>query len=106
MAKQAERMNQLRPHTVGISTGWSFADYLVQRALLDGMTRPPIFTAFNALLQVPGKPEPDPDVLLVAHPGPDRIRHAATGTWYANQGRLRPYDLFLKDPSRQPGSLN
>jgi hypothetical protein len=106
MAKQAERMNQLQPHTVGISSGWSFADYLVQRALLDGMTRPPTFTAFNALLQVPGKPEPDPDVLLVAHPGPDRIQHASTGTWYANQGRLRPYDLFLKDASPPPGRPN
>ena len=106
MAKQAERMNQLQPHTVGISSGWSFADYLVQRALLDGMTRPPTFTAFNALLQVPGKAEPDPDVLLVAEPGPHRIRHASTGTWYTHQGRLRPYELFLKDTTPRPGSLN
>jgi hypothetical protein len=97
MAKQAERMNQLRPGTVGISSGWSFPDYLLQRALLDGMPRPPTFTAFNARLQVPGKPEPDPDVLLVPQGGPNRIRHASTGTWYANQGRLRPYDLFLKE---------
>jgi hypothetical protein len=97
MAKQAERMNQLQPSTVGISSGWSFTDYLLQRALLDGMPRPPTFTAFNALLQVPGKPEPDPDVLLIPYHGPDRIRHASTGSWYAKQGRLRPYDLFLKE---------
>jgi hypothetical protein len=102
MAKQADRMNQLRPHTVAIASGWSFADYLVQRALLDGMAPPPAFTAFNAVLQVPGKPEPDPDVLLVAHPGPDRIQHASTGTWYVKRERLRPYDLFLKDAGPNP----
>jgi hypothetical protein len=97
MAKQAERIGELQPRILGISSGWSFADYLVQRALLDRMARPPTFTAFNASLQVPGRPEPDPDVLLVARPGEDRIRHESTGTWYVRRGRLRPYDLFLKD---------
>ena len=97
MAKQAERMNQLQPRIVGISSGWSFPDYLLQRALLDRMARPPIFSAFNATLQVPGKPEPDPDVLLVADSGPDRIRHSSTGTWFVKQERLRPYDLFVKE---------
>jgi hypothetical protein len=97
MAKQAERMNELQPRTVGVSTPWSFAEYLLQRALLDKMARPPIFTAFNATLQVPEKPEPDPDVLLVGDSGSDRIQHASTGTWYVKQGRLRPYDLYLKD---------
>lgn len=103
MAKQAERMNELHPHTLAISSGWSFPDYLIQRALLDGMARPPIFTAFNAALQVPGKPEPDPDVLLVARSGPDRLRHSSTGTWYVKQGRIRPYDLYLKDAEHQAG---
>ena len=70
---------------------------MLQRALLDGMERPPIFVAFNATLQVPEKPEPDPDVLLVGDSGPDRIRHASTGSWYVKQGRLRPYDLYLKE---------
>jgi hypothetical protein len=97
MAKQAERLGELKPRILGISSGWSFADYLVQRSLLDRMERPPTFTAFNASLQVPGRPEPDPDVLLVARPGMDRIRHESTGTWYVKRGRLRPYDLFLKD---------
>jgi 4-amino-4-deoxy-L-arabinose transferase-like glycosyltransferase len=97
MAKQAERMNQLQPRIVGISSGWSFPDYLLQRALLDRMAPPPTFGAFNAALQVPGKPEPDPDVLLVADSGPDRIRHSSTGTWYVKQERLRPYDLFVKE---------
>jgi hypothetical protein len=96
MARQAERMNQLQPRTLALSSGWSFPDYLLQRSLLDRMARPPTFTAFNAVLQVPGRPEPDPDVLLVAHSGPDRVRHGSTGTWYVKQGRLRPYDLFLK----------
>jgi hypothetical protein len=103
MAKQAERMNQLQPRTLAISSGWSFPDYLLQRSLLDGMARPPIFTAFNATLQVPGKPEPDPDILLVAGSGPDRLRHGSTGTWYVKQGRMRPYDLYLKDANTQPG---
>jgi hypothetical protein len=106
MAKQAERMNELRPRIVGISSGWSFADYQVQRALLDGMSQPPRFTAFNAALQVPGRPEPDPDVLLVADSGPDRLMHGSTGTWYVKRGRLRPYDLFLKEADRQAGALN
>ncbi len=97
MAKQAGRMNELNPRTVGIATPWSFPDYLLQRALLDGMERPPICVAFNATLQVPEKPEPDPDVLLVGDSGPDRIRHASTGSWYVKQGRLRPYDLYLKE---------
>ena len=97
MAKQAERMNQLQPRTLAISSGWSFPDYLVQRALLDRMARPPTFTAFNAALQVPGRPEPDPDVLLVARSEADRLQHSSTGTWYVKQGRLRPYDLFLKE---------
>ena len=104
MAKQAERMNELQPRTVGIATPWSFPDYLLQRALLDGMARPPLFTAFNATLQVPGKPEPDPDVLLVGDSGPDRLQHASTGTWYVKRERLRPYDLYLKDSAPPPGS--
>jgi hypothetical protein len=104
MAKQAERMNELQPRTVGIATPWSFPDYLLQRALLDGMPRPPVFTAFNATLQVPGKPEPDPDVLLVGDSGPDRIQHATTGSWYVKQGRLRPYDLYLKDTGPPQGA--
>ena len=102
MAKQAERMNDLRPRIVGISSGWSFADYQVQRALIDGMRERPTFTAFNATLQVPGRPEPDPDVLLVADSGPDRLMHRSTGTWYVNQGRLRPYALFLKESGPEP----
>jgi hypothetical protein len=104
MAKQAERMNELQPRSVGIATPWSFPDYLLQRALLDGMARPPFFVAFNATLQVPGKPEPDPDVLLVGDSGPDRIQHASTGTWYVKQGRLRPYDLYLKERAETPGA--
>jgi hypothetical protein len=97
MAKQAQRMSQLQPRIVGLSAGWSFPDYLLQRALLDRMAPPPNFSAFNAALQVPGKPEPDPDVLLVADSGPDRVRHSSTGTWYVKQERLRPYDLFVKE---------
>lgn len=104
MAKQAERMNELQPRTVGVSTPWSFAEYLLQRALLDKMARPPIFTAFNATLQVPEKPEPDPDVLLVADSGPESIEHASTGTRYVKQGRLRPYDLYLKESAPPLGS--
>jgi hypothetical protein len=68
------------------------------------MARPPFFVAFNATLQVPGKPEPDPDVLLVGDSGPDRIQHASTGTWYVKQGRLRPYDLYLKERAETPGA--
>jgi hypothetical protein len=102
MVKQAERINQLQPHTLAISSGWSFPDYLLQRSLLDRMERPPTFTAFNAVLQVPDRPEPDPDVLLVARSGPDRIQHSSTGTWFVKQGRMRPYDLYLKDASPQP----
>jgi hypothetical protein len=105
MAKQAERMNRLQPRTLGISSGWSFPDYLLQRALLDRMARPPAFTAFNAILQVPGKKEPDPDVLLVAGSGTDRMQHASSGTWYVKRGRMRPYDLFLRegDPREASG---
>jgi hypothetical protein len=99
MAKQADRMSELKPRIVGIASGWSSADYLVERALLDGLSPRPAFTAFNATLQVPGRPEPDPDVLLVAGAGSDRLRHASTGTWYARAGYLRPYQLFLKRPA-------
>jgi len=106
MVKQAERMTQLQPHTLAISSGWSFADYLVQRSLLDRMARPPTFTAFNAVLQVPGRPEPDPDVLLVARSGPDRLQHSSTGTWYVKQGRMRPYDLYLKEADPRASALN
>jgi hypothetical protein len=102
MAKQAERMIELQPRTVGVSTPWSFAEYLLQRALLDEMARPPIFTAFNATLQVSEKPEPDPDVLLVGDSGPERVQHASTGAWYVKQGRLRPYDLYLKESAPVP----
>ena len=97
MAKQAERMNELQPGTVGIATPWSFPDYLLQRALLDGMARPPVFTAFNATLQVPGKAEPDPDVLLVGDSVPDRVQHASTGSWYVKRERLRPYALYVRE---------
>jgi hypothetical protein len=97
MAKQAERMRELRPRIVGIATGWSYADYQVQRALLDGMSPPPRFTVFNATLQVPGKPEPDPDVLLVGDTGVDRLMHRETGTWYVRRERMRPYELLLPE---------
>jgi hypothetical protein len=96
MAKQAERMSELEPRVVGIASGWSSPDYLLQRALLDRLSPAPTFTAFNATLQVPGKPEPDPDVLLVAGAGPERLRHDSTGTWYVRTEYLRPYQLFLK----------
>jgi hypothetical protein len=103
MAKQAERMNELGPRTLAIASGWSFPDYLLQRALLDRMAEPPTFTAFNATLRVPGRPEPDPDVLLVAGSGPDRLQHRSTGAWYVKRGRLRPYDLFLRETGASRG---
>lgn len=93
----ANRIDELRPQTVAFYTGGRSPDYPVQRLLLDRLSSPPVFTAFNATLQIPGKPETDPDVLLVAGSRMKRIQHTSTGTWFALEKSFGRYGLFLKE---------
>jgi hypothetical protein len=92
----ADRIEQVHPKIVGFFTGASSPDYPMQRLLLDRYSPPLVFAAFNATLQIPGKPEIDPDVLLVARSPLTRLQHASTGTWYAADSRIGRYTLFLK----------
>lgn len=92
----AARIDREHPQSVGFFTGASSPDYPMQRLLLDRYSPPPVFMVFNATLQVPGKPESDPDILLVARSPLTRLRHASTGTWYAADSHIGRYTLFLK----------
>jgi hypothetical protein len=87
------------PKTIGFFTGASSPDYPVQRLLLEQLSPQPLLTAFNATLQIAGKPEPDPDVLLVSRSNLRRMQHNSTGTWYALHERIGRFGIFLKEPA-------
>lgn len=93
----ADAAVMLKPKLVGFSTGASAPDYLLQRQLLDKLGPDVRFTAFNAKLQIPNRPEKDPDVLFVSRYGRKRIQHENTGAWYVEQIRLGRYALFLPE---------
>jgi hypothetical protein len=90
-------IDQYRPQIVGFFTGASSPDYPMQRLLLDQYRPPPVFTSFNAKFQVPGKPEPAPDVLLVARSNLKRVQHTSTGIWYTTDKRFGRYTVFIKE---------
>jgi hypothetical protein len=85
------------PRVIGFFTPPGSPDYPMQRLLLDRVSPPPRFTAFNATLQIPGKPEPDPDVLLVVRSNLERMQHASTGTWYRRESRFGRFAVFVRD---------
>jgi hypothetical protein len=91
-----ERIEKLSPHVVGFATWPGSPDYPIQRLLLDGSSSP-TFTAFNAAVQIPGKHEPDPDVVLVSRSNPRRLQHVSTGTWYNAQARIGRFTLLTKE---------
>jgi hypothetical protein len=91
-------LDQYEPRVVGFFTGSSSPDYPMQRLLLDRYEKKPVFTAFNARFSIAEKPEPAPDVLLVARSNAKRLQHAATGLWYAADKRFGRYTVFLKQP--------
>jgi hypothetical protein len=93
----ANHMVAAHARVIGFSTGPGSPDYPMQRLLLDTPMLRPTFTAFNGKFQVPGKSEPDPDVLLVARSTAQRLRHESTGTWYVLQQRVGRYGLFRKE---------
>jgi hypothetical protein len=96
----ASRIVTARAQVVGFFTGPGSPDYPMQRLLLDTSPLRPKFTAFNGKFQVPGKAEPDPDVLLVARSNAQRLQHESTGTWYVLQQRVGRYGFFVKEMER------
>jgi hypothetical protein len=97
--KLGEMLETRHPRVIGFYTPPGSPDYPIQRLLLDTASVRPVFTAFNARLQIPGKPEADPDALLVLRWNAPRIQHDATGTWYREEARIGRYTLFVKAPS-------
>jgi hypothetical protein len=95
-----ERVKKMPAATIGFFTGASSPDYPMQRLLLDELAPPPTFAVFNATLQIPGKPEIDPDMVIVARSNQKRLQHQSTGTWYAATERIGRYTLFLKESAR------
>jgi hypothetical protein len=96
----ADRLAETHVKTVGFLTEKLAAmapDYVIQRLLLDQLPTKPLFTSFNATLQIPGKPEPDPDVVLVARSNAKRLQHESTGTWYAAGKKFERYTLFWRE---------
>ncbi len=91
-----------RPATIGFMTGPASPDYPVQRLLLDQIKPAPRLMAFNSRFAVPGRAEPDPDVLLVARYSQQRVQHQSTGTWYRQQIRIGRYALFVRDKTAAP----
>jgi hypothetical protein len=98
------RIVPLNPRVVGFFTGVSSPDYPMQWLLMQELSPAPRFTAFNATLQIPGRLEPDPDVLLVARSNLKRLKHGSTGTWYAADRRIGRYTVFFKEPASPGGS--
>lgn len=95
----ADRLEQVQPKLVGFYTEKDAPmspDYPVQRLLLDRLSPPPVFMSFNSTLQIPGRPEPDPDVVLVARSSAKRMQHQSTGTWYVAGGKFGRLTLFWK----------
>jgi Dolichyl-phosphate-mannose-protein mannosyltransferase len=92
----ANRLAELHPQTVAFFTGGRSPDYPMQRLLLDQLSPASVFTAFNATLEIPGKPEPDPDALLVANSKAKQLQHKTSGTWYVPDKQFGRYTLFLK----------
>lgn len=95
----AGRLEQMHPKIVGFYTQRDPAmapDYPMQRLLLDKLSTKPVFMSFNSSLQIPGKPEPDPDVILVVRSNAKRLQHTATGTWYVAGRRFGRFTLFWK----------
>jgi hypothetical protein len=101
----ADRLEQVHPKVVGFFTEKEPAmspDYPMQRLLLDRLSQPPLFMSFNSALQIPGKPEPDPDVLLVARSNAKRLQHDSTHTWYKAGRKFGRFTLFWKEDSQAP----
>jgi hypothetical protein len=92
----AGRIAARHARVIGFFTGPGSPDYPMQRLLLDQLSPSPTFTAFNGKLQVPGKSEPDPDVLLVVRSNARELQHQSTGTWYTLATRVGRYGLFVK----------
>jgi hypothetical protein len=93
----ARRISDRHATTVGFFTGAGSPDYPMQRLLLDTLPIHPTFTSFNGTLQIPGRVEPDPDVLLVARTNATRLRHESSGVWYALETRVGRYGLFRRE---------
>ncbi|HXE42158.1 MAG TPA: hypothetical protein VN516_03950, partial [Candidatus Baltobacteraceae bacterium] len=100
----ATRLEEVHPKLVGFFTEKDAAmspDYPMQRLLLDTLSQKPVFMSFNSTLEIPGKPEADPDVVLVVRSNAKRIQHTATGTWYVMGRKFGRYTLFWKENSNQ-----
>jgi Dolichyl-phosphate-mannose-protein mannosyltransferase len=100
----ANRLEEVKPKTVGFWTDQSPAmapDYVMQRLLLDRLTVKPAFMSFNSALSIPGKPEADPDVLLVARTKSKRVQHTSTGTWYTAGKAFGRYTLYWPEKTTQ-----
>jgi hypothetical protein len=98
----ADRLEQVHPKVVGFFTEKQPAmspDYPMQRLLQDRLSQPVNFMSFNSAFQVPGKSEPDPDVLLVARSNAKRLQHESTGTWYVAGRKFGRFTLFWKEES-------
>jgi dolichyl-phosphate-mannose-protein mannosyltransferase len=96
----ADRLEQVHPKVVGFFTEKQPAmspDYPMQRLLLDSLSQPVIFMSFNSAFQIPGRPEPDPDVLLVARSNAKRLQHESTRTWYVAGRKFGRFTLFWKE---------
>jgi len=101
----ANRLEEVKPKTVGFWTDQLPAmapDYPMQRLLLDQLTVKPEFMSFNSALEIPGKPETDPDVVIVARTKLRKVQHASTGTWYNAGKTFGRYTLFW--PEKQAAS--
>jgi len=103
----ANRLEEVKPKTVGFWTDQLPAmapDYPMQRLLLDQLTVKPLFMSFNSALEIPGKPEADPDVVIVARTKLKRLQHTSTGTWYDAGRTFGRYTLFW--PEHREGTAD
>ncbi|HMD54480.1 MAG TPA: hypothetical protein VKJ65_08030, partial [Phycisphaerae bacterium] len=84
MDELADKLSGFPPRPGGLLIGLylpgslPFA-YSIQAPLLDALHPVPRFTYFNATVQVPGRPEPDPD-LIIAPEKFSTLEHFSTGT--------------------------
>ena len=100
-----------QPHLIGLQLhNVIFYEYALMSPLLHRMRKPPVFVVFNANIQVPGHPEPNPNVLI----GPaneKRLIHHDTGTVYIRAHRFgyMPLAIFVSEkklPDRNTPSEN
>ncbi|NNM85449.1 MAG: hypothetical protein HKL96_06820 [Phycisphaerales bacterium] len=84
-----------KPRTIGIDLNGPHPIFALQYALLQSRHPRPTFEYFNASVQVPGRPEAEPDI-VVGSSSETLLRHRDTGTLYRRVKICGRFGVFCR----------